>query len=381
MTIRPLRLGMAGGGPGSFIGPVHRMAAALDGRFALVAGAFSRSLEKSRERGLGWGIAEERIYTTPAEMFAAEKGRADGIEAVAITTPNASHRDIAVAALRAGIPVISDKPMTATLEEAEDLAKVVAETRVPFALTYTYTGYAMLREARARVAAGAVGAVRKVVAEYPQGWLIDAIESTNAQASWRTDPALAGAGGAIGDIGVHAFQMIEYVTGLRTTALCADLSRIVPGRMLDDDCNILLRFGASVPGVLMASQVSTGERNGVRIRVYGERGGLEWTHEVPDQLVVREPDNALRILHAGAPGLSDAATAATRLPPGHPEGLIEAFATLYADFADAVSGRAEGVLDGRLPGITDGLRGMRFIDLAVKSSDARRWIDFEGAML
>jgi predicted dehydrogenase len=377
MTIRPLRLGMAGGGPGSFIGPVHRMAARLDDRFELVAGALSRSLEKSREQGARWGVAENRLYATAEEMFGAERMRADGIEAVAITTPNSSHRDIAVAALRAGIAVISDKPMTATLAEATDLAAVVAETRVPFALTYTYTGYAMLREARARVAAGAIGAVRKVVAEYPQGWLSEAIEGTNPQAGWRTDPALAGAGGAIGDIGVHAFQMIEYVTGLRTTALCADLSRIVPGRMLDDDCNILLRLGASVPGVLMASQISTGERNGVRIRVYGERGGLEWAHETPDQLILREPDNAIRILHAGAPGLSDAAMAATRLPQGHPEGLIEAFATLYADFANAIAGRA-GILDGRLPGVTDGLRGMRFIDRAVTSSASRRWVDFEG---
>jgi predicted dehydrogenase len=380
MTIRPLRLGMAGGGPGSFIGPVHRMAAQLDSRFQLVAGALSRSIEKSRAQGARWGLAEDRLYATVEEMFVAEKARPDGIEALSITTPNSSHHDIAAAALRAGIPVISDKPMTATLAEAEDLAVVIAETRVPFALTYTYTGYAMLREARARVQAGAIGTVRKVVAEYPQGWLSEAIEDTNPQASWRTDPGLAGAGGAIGDIGVHAFQMIEYVSGLRTTALCADLSRIVPGRMLDDDCNVLLRLGTSAAGVLMASQISTGERNGVRIRVYGEKGGLEWTHEVPDQLILREPDNGLRIVHAGAPGLSDAANAATRLPPGHPEGLIEAFATLYSDFADAISGK-EGLLDGRLPGVTDGLRGMRFIDLAVKSSASRRWIDFEGETL
>ncbi|WP_293974295.1 Gfo/Idh/MocA family oxidoreductase [Sphingomonas sp.] len=379
MANRPLRLGMAGGGPGSFIGPVHRMAARLDGRFELVAGALSRSIEKSREQAARWGIASDRVYADPDAMFAAESARADGIEAVAITTPNSSHRDIAAAALRAGIAVISDKPMTATLDEAEDLASIVAETGTPFALTYTYTGYAMLREARARISAGAIGTVRKVVAEYPQGWLSEAIESTNAQAGWRTDPARAGAGGAIGDIGVHAFQMIEYVTGLRATALCADLPRVVPGRMLDDDCNILLRLG-DVPGVLMASQISTGERNGVRIRAYGERGGLEWTHETPDQLILREPDNRLCILHAGAPGLCDAALAATRLPPGHPEGLIEAFATLYSDFADAISG-AGGILDGRLPGITDGLRGMRFIDLAVTSNASRRWISFEGEIL
>jgi predicted dehydrogenase len=269
MTIRPLRLGMAGGGPGSFIGPVHRMAARLDDRFELVAGALSRSIEKSREQGARWGIADDRLYRTAEDMFAAEKTRADGIEAVAITTPNSSHRDIAVAALRAGIAVISDKPMTATLDEAIDLATVVAETGVPFALTYTYTGYAMLREARARVAAGAIGAVRKAVVEYPQGWLSEAIEGTNPQAGWRTDPALAGAGGAIGDIGVHAFQMIEYVTGLRTTALCADLSRIVPGRTLDDDCNILLRLGVKTikgPAISSRGPVLDGRLRAMRRR-------------------------------------------------------------------------------------------------------------------
>jgi predicted dehydrogenase len=380
MANRPLRLGMAGGGPGSFIGPVHRMGALLDGRFTLVAGALSRSIEKSREQGAKWGIAEDRLYSSPEEMFAAEKAREDGIDAVAVTTPNSSHRDIAAAALRAGIPVICDKPMTATLDEAEDLAAIVGETGVPFALTYTYTGYAMIREARARVKAGAIGAVRKVVAEYPQGWLSEAIEDSNTQASWRTDPSRAGAGGAIGDIGVHAFQLIEYISGLRVQALCADLPRVVPGRKLDDDCNVLLRLGENVPGVLMASQVSTGERNGLRIRVYGERGAFEWTHEVPDRLIMREPDNAMRAIFAGAPDLDGAASFATRLPPGHPEGFIEAFATLYRDFADAIQGAADR-LDGRLPGITDGLRSMRFIDLAVRSHAERRWISFDGETL
>ena len=381
MTInRPLRLGMAGGGPGSFIGPVHRMGALLDGRFALVAGALSRTLEKSREQGAKWGIAADRLYASADQMFAGERAREDGIEAVAITTPNASHHAIAVAALKAGIPVICDKPMTATLEEAENLAAIVGETGVPFALTYTYTGYAMIREARARVQAGAIGKVRKVVAEYPQGWLSEAIEASNTQASWRTDPARAGAGGAIGDIGVHAFQLIEWVSGLRVTSLCADLSRVVPGRTLDDDSNILLRLGDDVPGVLTASQISTGERNGLRIRVYGECGAFEWSHEAPDRLLMREPDNTTRAIYAGSGGLDEAALFATRLPAGHPEGFIEAFATLYRDFAEAIAG-ARDRLDGRLPGITDGLRSMRFIDLAVRSSAARRWLSFDGETL
>ncbi|MBU3077369.1 Gfo/Idh/MocA family protein [Sphingomonas quercus] len=380
MAERPLRLGMAGGGPGAFIGPVHRMAARLDDRFAVVAGALSRSIGKSREQGARWGIAADRLYASAEEMIAAEAARDDGIEAIAITTPNASHAAITIAALRAGIAVICDKPMTATLAEAEAVAAVVAQTGVPFALTHAYTGYAMVREARARIAAGAIGPVRKVVAEYPQGWLSEPIEGTNAQAGWRTDPALAGAGGAIGDIGVHALQMAEYVSGLRVTELCAALSRVVPGRRLDDDCNVLLRFGRGVPGVLMASQISAGERNGIRVRVYGERGGFEWAQEVPDRLILRDADNSLRILHDGAPGLSDAARAATRLPPGHPEGLIEAFATLYRDFADAIGG-VPGILDGRLPGITDGLRAMRFIELAVRSSETRRWLSFDGETL
>jgi predicted dehydrogenase len=371
---------MVGGGPGSFIGPVHRMGALLDGRFQLVAGALSRSLDKSREQGAKWGIAPDRIYAGPDEMFAAEAARDDGIDAVAITTPNASHFAIADAALRAGIAVICDKPMTATLEEAERLHARVTGGQVPFALTYTYTGYAMIREARARVQAGALGAIRKVVAEYPQGWLSQPIEHSNAQASWRTDPSRAGAGGAIGDIGVHAFQLMEYVSGLRVESLCADLSRVVAGRRIDDDSNILLHFADGVPGVLMASQVSTGERNGLRLRVYGEQGGLEWTHEVPDRLTLLEPDCAARAIFAGTPGLSEAATFATRLPAGHPEGFIEAFATLYRDFADAIEGATDR-LDGRLPGITDGLRSMRLIDLAVRSSEARRWLSFNGETL
>ncbi|HEU4962066.1 MAG TPA: Gfo/Idh/MocA family oxidoreductase [Sphingomonas sp.] len=370
-----LRLGLVGGGPGSFIGPVHRMAACLDARFTLVAGAFSRDLAKSRIQAEAWGLSPERAYNGIETMLAGERAREDGIQAVAIATPNASHFAIAKAALAAGVPVICDKPMTATLAEAELLAPIVAASGQPFVLTYTYTGYAMVREARARIADGAIGRVRKIVVDYPQGWLASPIEASNTQANWRTDPARAGQGGAIGDIGVHAFQLAEYVSGLRATELIADLPRVVAGRRLDDDCNILLRFEGGVPGVLTASQIAAGERNGLRLRIYGEKGGIEWDHDVPGKLTLRWPDARSEILHSGGPGLHPTAERATRLPAGHPEGFIEAFATLYAGFADAVVGKDDDV-DGLLPGISDGLRSMRFIDVAVRSNEARAWLPF-----
>jgi predicted dehydrogenase len=370
-----LRLGLVGGGPGSFIGPVHRMAACLDARFVLVAGAFSRDLGKSRAQAETWGLSPDRAYDGIEAMLAGERARADGIQAVAIATPNASHFAIAKAALEAGLPVICDKPMTATLSEAEALAPIVAASGQPFVLTYTYTGYAMVREARARIAAGAIGRVRKIVVDYPQGWLASPIEDDNTQASWRTDPERAGQGGAIGDIGVHAFQLAEYVSGLRATELVADLPRVVPGRRLDDDCNILLRFEGQVPGVLTASQIAAGERNRLRLRIYGETGGIEWDHDAPGNLTLRWPDARTEILHSGGSGLHPTAQRATRLPAGHPEGFIEAFATLYAGFADAVAGKQDDV-NGLLPGISDGLRSMRFIDLAVRSNQARAWLPF-----
>lgn len=372
-----LRLGLVGGGPGSFIGPVHRMAACLDARFTLAAGAFSRDLANSQAQAAVWGLAPDRAYDDIEAMLAAEAGRDDGIQAVAIATPNESHFAIAKAALEAGLPVICDKPMTATLAEAEALAPIVAASGRPFALTYTYAGYAMIREARARVAAGAIGRVRKIMVDYPQGWLADRIEGDNAQARWRTDPQRAGQGGAIGDIGVHAFQLAEYVGGLRVEELVADLPRVVPGRQLDDDCNILLRFEGKVPGVLTASQIATGERNGLRLRVYGEKGGLEWDHDAPGNLTLRWPDARSEILHSGGARLDPTAQRATRLPSGHPEGFIEAFATLYSGFADAIAGNGND-LDGLLPGITDGLRSMRFVDLAVRSNEARAWLPFPG---
>lgn len=376
-TNRQLRLGMAGGGPGSFIGPVHRMGALLDGRFTLTAGAFSRAPEKCQEQGLRWGIAPERSYTSWEDMILQERTRPDGIDALAIVTPNHMHFPIALAALRAGLPVICDKPVTATLEEAEQLRNIVHETGVPFAITYTYSGYAMIREARARIAAGTIGAIRKVIVEYTQGWLATSVETENRQARWRIDPQQAGAGGCIGDIGTHAFHLAEYVSGLRARTLCADLPRIVPGRPLDDDCTILLRFQGGQPGLIAASQVATGERNNVRLRMYGETGGLEWSHGHPDRLRLFGSDAREEILYQGGSGLSEAARNATRLPAGHPEGFVEAFATLYLDFADTITAGASHAATPSLPGIEDGVRSMRFIETAVRSHQTRSWQPLE----
>jgi predicted dehydrogenase len=359
---------MVGGGPGAFIGPVHKMAAELDGHFRLVAGAFSRDADKSAAAGEAWGV---RAYADYAALIAAERGRADGAEAIAVVTPNDTHLPIAAAALRAGLPVISDKPATATLAGAIELAEVVKAADRAYGLTYTYTGYPMVREAREIVRRGDIGTVRKVVVEYAQGWLSEPVEqSGNPQAAWRADPKRAGIGGAIGDIGVHAFNLAEFVSGVQVERLCADLGSVVPGRALDDDCNVLLRFAGGARGVLIASQISAGGRNDLRISVYGERGALTWRHERQDELTLDWLDRPSQVLHAGSPYLSDVAKASTRLPAGHPEGLIEAFANLYRDFADAILGQPNDLL----PGIKEGLRGMAFVERAVAAS-GQGWVD------
>ena len=359
---------MVGGGPGAFIGPVHRMAAELDGRIRLVAGAFSRDAVKSREAGEAWNA---RAYADYAEMISAERARDDGAEAVAIVTPNRIHLPIARAALEAGLHVISDKPATATLAEARELATAVRGSGRVYALTYVYTGYPMVREARAIVARGDLGMVRKVVVEYAQGWLSEPIEQTgNRQASWRANPGEAGAGGAIGDIGVHAFNLAEFITRARVERLCSDLASVVPGRALDDDCNVLMRFQGGARGVLIASQVSAGGRNGLRISVYGEKGGLTWSHERHTELMLDWLDRPSQVLHAGSPYLSSEAQAASRLPSGHPEGFIEAFANIYRDVADAVAGKVAPLL----PGIDVGLRGMAFVECAVEAN-GKGWVE------
>lgn len=369
---RRLRMGMIGGGPGSFIGPVHRIAAELDREIELVAGAFSSNAERSREAGSAYRIDPDRAYPDVATMLAAEATRSDGIDFVTIASPNRHHLPAARAALEAGIAVLSDKPATATLAEARELAEVIARCGRPYGLTYTYSGFPLAREARALVASGAIGQVRKVVVEYAQGWL--ARQVANKQAAWRTDPTQAGDGGAIADIGVHAFHLAEFVTGLRVTQLFADLASVVPGRTLDDDCQLLLRFDNGARGALLASQVMTGEQNRLGVRVYGDRGALEWQQERNNELVLRDVEGRTTILRTGDPGLSEAAQAATRLPGGHPEGYLEAFANLYRDFARQLRGEPGSLL----PGIDDGLRGMALIDLSVTASRERAgWVPFE----
>jgi predicted dehydrogenase len=361
-------MGLIGGGPGSFIGPVHRMAAELDCRARLGAGVFSRNLERSREAGINFGIAADRIYPDCETMFAAERARKDGIRFVAIATPNDSHFAIAAAALKAGLHVISDKPATATLEEALNLRTHVRASGCQYALTYTYTGYPLIREARDIVARGEIGTVRKVQAEYPQGWLTEPIERLgDRQASWRTDPAQAGGGGCIGDIGVHAFNLAEYVSGDRVTLLLADLARVVPGRSLDDDVAVLVRFAGGARGVITASQIAAGAGNDLRIRVWGDKGGLDWSHDDHTRLYIHPLNRPSQIIQAGMGYLGEKARASTRLPGGHPEGLIEAFANIYRDFVDSI---ISGTLNPYLCGIDDGVRGMAFVDTALKSSAA-----------
>ncbi|NWK98691.1 oxidoreductase [Sphingobium lactosutens] len=355
-------MGMVGGGPGAFIGPVHRIAAELDGAIALAAGAFSSDAARSRDAGQRYRIDAARAYADLDTMIAAETGRDDGIDFLSIVTPNHLHLPAAKAALAAGLPVLSDKPATATLDEALELRHLVRASGQPYALTYTYSGYPLVREARARIAAGGLGKIRKVVVEYPQGWL--AGEASGKQAEWRVDPARSGLGGCIGDIGVHAFHLAEFVTGLSVTELLADLAAVVPGRALDDDCTVLLRFDNGARGVLMASQIAVGERNGLHIRVYGETGGLDWRQESPNALILHHGNGRTEIIQAGDTALGPDARIASRTPGGHPEGYLEAFANLYADFARLLRGEPAPLL----PGIDDGVRSMAFISTAVDAS-------------
>lgn len=366
----PVRLAMVGGGPGAFIGPIHRMAAELDRKVVLVAGAFSRDAARSQVAGAAWGLAPERCHADFQAMIAAEAARSDGAEMVAVVTPNATHYAIARAALSAGLHVLSDKPATATLDEALALRGLVEQSQAHYGLTFTYTGYPLVRAARDLVARGEIGAVRKIVVEYSQGWLWRALEqeSGQKQAGWRTDPTAAGQGGCIGDIGVHAFNLAEFVAGVPVAELCADLSRIVPGRALDDDCNVLLRFANGAPGVLHASQVASGDRNGLILRVWGDEGGLCWRHAAAEELVVERPGQPTQTWHAGE---GYAGSVPARLPAGHPQGFIEAFANIYADFA---AGIRAGVPSTTVPGIEDGVRSMAFVARALESSRDRRWI-------
>jgi predicted dehydrogenase len=356
------------------------MAAELDGRIELVAGAFSQSAERSRTSGESFRIDPGRAYANYSELFAAERKRPDAIDFVAIVTPNSLHLPVAAAALEAGFAVVSDKPATATYDEALALEAAVAKSGLPYALTHTYVGYALVREARSICASGQLGRIRKVAVEYLQGWLSRSLEGTeNKQAEWRSDPALNGPGGCIGDIGTHAFHLLEYVTGLRVTSLNAALRTVVEGRRLDDDCNAMLRLENGATGVLMASQVAVGEGNGLRLRVYGENGSIDWRQEDPNRLRIKWMNGPEEIRHAAGSYLSEDARAVTRLPGGHPEGFIEAFAVLYREFADGMIAWQRGEatpLPATLPGIVAGVRGMRFIERAIQSSKDERWVEF-----
>jgi predicted dehydrogenase len=371
---------MVGGGPGAFIGPVHRMAAELDGKIELVAGAFSQSAERSRAAGESFKIDPGRAYAGYREMMAAERQRPDAIDFVVIATPNYLHLPVAEAVLEAGFAVVSDKPATASYAEALALEAAVAKSGLPYALTHTYAGYSLVREARSICASGVLGPIRKIVVEYLQGWLSKSLEGTgNKQAEWRSDPALNGPGGCIGDIGVHAFHLLEYVTGLQVTGMNVALRTVVEGRRLDDDCSALLRLNNGASGVLMASQVAAGEGNGLRLRVYGEKGSIDWRQEDPNRLRVKWMDGPEEIRHAAGSYLSEGARAVTRLPGGHPEGFIEAFAVLYREFADGLIAWRQGVanpLPATLPGIVAGVRGMRFIERCIESSRSESWVEF-----
>jgi predicted dehydrogenase len=377
---RKLRMGMVGGGPGAFIGPVHRLAAEMDGKIQMVAGAFSQSPERSREAGVSFGIDPARAYASYQDMISAESKRADGIDFVVITTPNHVHLPIALAALEAGIPVMSDKPATATYSEVQTLQAAVVQSGLPYGLTHTYAGYAMVREARTMCAAGKLGKIRKVTVEYMQGWLSRPLETTGQkQAAWRSDPARSGMGGAIGDIGTHAFHLLEYISGLKVTAINATLRTVVEGRRLDDDCNAFLRMDNGATGTLACSQIAAGEMNDPKIRIYGENGSLHWRQQDPNRLIVKWLEGPEEIHHASSSYLGKDALAVARTPAGHPEGYLEAFAVLYREFADGLLAWKEGKPDplpATLPGIEAGVRGMRFIDRVIQSNCKEGWVEF-----
>ncbi len=367
---RPLRLGMVGGGSGAFIGAVHRIAARLDGEFTLVAGALSSTPEKSRASGEALGLA--RVYDDYLAMAKAEARRKDGIEAVAIVTPNHMHAGPAIEFLKRGIHVICDKPLTATMAEAKKLAKAAATADTLFVLTHNYTGYPMIRQARAMVAAGEIGRVRLVQVEYVQDWLTEAAEKSGSkQAEWRTDPERSGAGGATGDIGTHAYNLACFVSGLTPESLAADLQTFVPGRPLDDNAHVLLRFEGGARGMLWASQVAPGNENGLRLRVYGDKGGLEWAQEDPNYLWFTPFGEPRRRITRNGAGAGPEAARVSRIPPGHPEGYLEGFANIYAEAARAIRAHQAGgpAPDGVLyPTLADGLAGMRFVEACVQSS-------------
>jgi predicted dehydrogenase len=380
MTLTPwtrkLRMGMVGGGQGAFIGGVHRIAAALDGQIDLVAGVFSRDFQNTTATGTGLYLDPARLYRSAADMAAAEAARpsSDRIDFVSIVTPNDAHFEPARAFLEAGFHVVCDKPLALTLEQAEELERIVEKTGRVFALTHNYTGYPLVRHARHLFASGQLGSVRKVIVEYLQDWLMEPLEKTGSkQAAWRTNPAESGIGGAIGDIGTHAFNLLEYVTGDVVTSVSADLSTFLPDRKLDEDVNALLRLAGGGKGVLTVSQVATGEENGLRLRVYASKGAMAWSQENPNYMNVYRHGQPRETLSRGrSEYLATSAMAATRIPWGHPEGYLEAFANIYAGAVEAIrrhiDGRPMPRSEYAFPTVHDGVRGMRFIYKSVESS-------------
>jgi len=378
---RKLRMGMVGGGLTSFIGPVHRKAAGIDGEIELVCGAFSIVPGESKATGEALYLNPNRVYETYQEMFEAEKKLpADQrIDFVSVVTPNHVHFGPSKMALESGFHVVVEKPISFNLDEAKELQQLVSKSGLLLGLTHTYTGYPLVKEARRMVADGKLGKIRKVFVEYPQGWLSTLLEGTgNLQASWRTDPKQSGMGGAIGDIGTHAANLAEYITGLKITEVCAMLNTVVPGRLLDDDSSMLIRFDNGASGVLMATQVAAGEENNLNIRVYGEKGGLEWKQEEPNTMILKWLDRPKEIIRTGMGYLSQDAKNFTRTPAGHPEGYLEAFANIYRAFTKAVRDYKPGVKlntkDYDFPGVDDGVHGMSFVQTVVESSkSAQKW--------
>ena len=378
---RKLRMGMVGGGPTSFIGPVHRKAVGIDGEIEIVCGAFSIVPGESEQTGRELSLDPTRVYKNYQEMFEKERElpAEQRMDFVSIVTPNHVHFGPAKMALENGFHVIVEKPIAFSLEEAKELAKIVDKTGLILALTHTYTGYPLVKHARQMVATKQLGKIRKVFVEYPQGWLSTLLEGTgNQQASWRTDPKQSGMGGAIGDIGTHAANLAEYITGSKITEICAMLNSVVKGRKIDDDSSMLIRFDNDASGILMATQVAAGEENNLNIRVYGEKGGLEWKQQEPNSLIVKWLDRPMEVLRTGQGYLSDQAKAFTRTPAGHPEGYLEAFANIYRAFSKAVRdykpGKKINAAKYDFPDVEDGVRGMNFVKTAVKSAQStRKW--------
>jgi len=377
---RRLRLGMVGGGRGAFIGAVHRIAARLDDRWEFVAGTLSSDPERAQLSGEDLLLRPDRIYSDFTEMARRERRLKDGIDAVAIVTPNHAHAAPARAFLKAGIHVICDKPLTTTRKEAEQLAKLARDSGLLFAVTHNYTGYPLVRQARAMIQAGELGRIRVVQVEYAQDWLATRLEETGQkQADWRTDPARSGPAGSVGDIGTHAFNLAEFITGDEVVDLSADLHTFVEGRRLDDNAHMLLRFAGGARGMLWCSQVATGQENGLRIRVYGDKAGIEWQQENPNLLMFTPLGEPPRLIRRNGAGADEVSRAASRIPSGHPEGYLEGFAQIYADIAEQLVARLENrppqPFSQQVPSVAEGLRGVRFIDAAVRSSQRKAtWV-------